>query len=93
MAKSILQDEKCCWFCGTTYDIHEHHVYGGKNRKVSEMHGFKAYLCGRDHNMSDAGVHFNKEKDLILKRACQAKFEETHSHEEFMKLIGRNYRD
>jgi hypothetical protein len=30
---------------------------------------------------------------LMLKRHCQMKFEETHSREEFMSLIGRNYLD
>jgi hypothetical protein len=41
--------------------------------------------------MSNDGVHFNRELDLKLKRACQAKYEETHSREEFIALIGRNY--
>lgn len=43
--------------------------------------------------MSNEGVHFNRELDLKLKRECQAKFEETHSREEFMKIIGKNYLD
>lgn len=29
--------------------------------------------------------------DLRLKQDCQRKFEETHSREEFMAIIGRNY--
>jgi hypothetical protein len=41
--------------------------------------------------MSYDGVHFNRELDLRLKRACQAKYEETHSREEFIALIGKNY--
>lgn len=43
--------------------------------------------------MSNEGVHFNRELDLKLKRECLAKFEETHSREEFMKIIGKNYLD
>ena len=94
MAKSILQDEKCCWFCETTLDIHLHHIYYGTgNRKISDKHGFTAYLCAKHHNMSNNSVHFNKEMDLTLKRACQAKFEQAHSREEFVRLIGRNYLD
>lgn len=31
------------------------------------------------------------ETDQRLKRACQRRFEETHSREEFMIIIGRNY--
>ena len=41
--------------------------------------------------MSDYGVHFNKKLDLKLKQDCQRKFEETHSREEFLEIIGRNY--
>ena len=93
MAKSILQEEKCCWFCKTTYNLHEHHIYFGPNRKISEMHGFKAWVCAREHNMSKNSVHFNREMDLELKRACQAKFEQAHTREEFIRLIGRNYLD
>lgn len=29
--------------------------------------------------------------DLRLKQDCQRRFEETHSREEFMAIIGRNY--
>ena len=58
---------------------------------MSEKNGFKVFLCGHHHNLSDEGVHFNKELDLELKRECQMKFEETRSHEEFMAIVGRNY--
>ena len=90
--KSIMQSEKNCWVCGTDYNIHEHHIFEGTGRrKMSEKNGFKCYLCGHHHNLSDAGVHFNRELDLKLKRECQRVYEETHSREEFMFLVGRNY--
>jgi hypothetical protein len=90
--KSIMQKEKVCWVCGTDYNIHEHHIFEGSGRrKMSEKNGFKVFLCGHHHNLSDEGVHFNKELDLELKRECQMKFEETRSHEEFMAIVGRNY--
>lgn len=92
MAKSIMQTEKRCYVCGTTYDIHEHHIfYGTANRKQSEKHGFKVYLCGRHHNLSNEGVHFDRELDLRIKQDCQRLFEKTHSREEFMSIIGKNY--
>lgn len=92
MAKSIMQTEKRCYVCGTTYGLHEHHVfYGTANRKQSEKHGFKVYLCGRHHNLSEEGVHFDHELDLRIKRDCQRVFEKTHSREEFMSIIGKNY--
>ena len=92
MAKSILQLEKYCWFCGAINGLHEHHIYFGTgNRSVSEKYGFKVYLCGMHHNLSEYGVHFDKSLDLRLKRTCQRVFEKTHSREEFVKIIGKNY--
>lgn len=92
MAKSIMQTEKRCYVCGTTYNIHEHHIYYGMaNRKQSEKHGFKVYLCGRHHNLSNEGVHFDHELDLRIKQDCQRLFEKTHSREEFISIIGKNY--
>ena len=69
-----------------------HHIYGGYGRrKISEKYGFIIPLTNREHNMSDQGIHFNHELDLYWKRKCQAKFEETHSRKEFIRLIGKNY--
>ena len=89
--KSILQTEKVCYITGRTDNLHKHHIFGGSNRKKSEANGFYVYLIPELHNMSDAGVHFNKKLDMQLKRDCQRKYEETHSREEFMHLIGRNF--
>lgn len=92
MAKSIVQKQKCCYVCGCTFGLHDHHCYEGVGRrKISEQYGFKVWLCGKHHNLSNEGVHFNKALDLKLKRICQKIFERTHSREEFIKLIGRNY--
>ena len=91
MAKSILQSIKECYVTGDTNNLHEHHIYGGGNRKTSEKYGFKVWLRADWHNMSDYGVHFNPDLDLHLKRICQQKFEETHTRAEFMALIGMNF--
>lgn len=95
MAKSILQDEKVCYITGQTNNLHKHHIFAGGRRKISEREGFVVYLCARLHNQSDDGVHGKNghELDLMLKRHCQMKYEETHSREEFMALIGKNYLD
>ncbi len=91
--KSIIGNEKVCWVCGRTTNIHKHHIYFGANRSISEKNGFTVYLCGHHHNLSNEGVHFNRELDLELKRLCQTIYERTHTREEFMKLIGKNYLD
>ena len=49
------------------------------------------YLRSDWHNMSNYGVHFNREFDLQLKRAAQREFEKTHSRMEFMRIFGKNY--
>ena len=91
---SILQTEKKCYITGRTDNLHLHHIFGGTGkRKISDENGFTVWLTAEYHNMSDKGVHFNRELDLMLKRECQKKFEETHSRLEFLKLIGRNYLD
>ncbi len=91
--KSILQEQKECWFCGKQFDLHLHHIYPGANRKVSDKNGFVVYLCAYHHNLGGNGncVHQCKRMDIELRRACQKKFEETHSKRDFVKLIGRNY--
>lgn len=91
MSKSILQEEKACYVTGQTEGLHKHHIFGAALRPISEREGFFVYLLPQFHNMSDEGVHFNKEFDLHLKQTCQRKYEETHTRAEWMALIGRNY--
>lgn len=91
---SILQTEKVCYITGQTNNLHKHHIFfGNPNRKISEDNGFWVYLAGYLHNQSSIGVHGKdgRELDLMLKQHCQRKYEETHTREEFMKLIGKNY--
>ena len=95
MAKSILQNEKVCYVTGSTHNLHLHHIYAGSRRKISDDNGFVVWLTGYYHNQSNDGVHGKNghDLDLMLKRDCQRKYEETHSREEFMELIGKNYLD
>ena len=88
---SILQTEKICYLTGSTVNLHRHHIFGGPNRRNSEKYGCWVYLTAEMHNMSDRGVHFNRELDLRLKRECQKRFEEIHNHDLFMKVFGKNY--
>ena len=90
--KSIIQVQKECYVCKTTYNLHEHHIFEGTGRrKQSEIYGMKIWLCGRHHNLSNEGVHFNKELDLKIKRMAQNKFEETYKDLDFIKIFGRSY--
>lgn len=91
--ESILQSEKVCFQTGRTDNLHEHHIYFGKGqREISEANGFKVWLTSEWHNQdSRIDVHHNREFDIFLKQECQKKFEETHSREEFVELIGKSY--
>lgn len=92
--QSILQNEKECYICGSRVWLESHHIFNGNpNRKISEANGFKVWLCHYCHNEPPNGVHFNRERRIWLQRECQAKYEETHGRDEFMRLIGRNYLD
>ena len=89
--KSIMQKEKVCRICGTTYNIHEHHVFfGTSNRKQSEKYGLKVYLC-YEHHEGTQGVHHNRDLDIHLKQIAQQKFEETHTREEFRQIFGKSW--
>lgn len=93
MSKSIIANDKECFFCGTTQNLHRHHIYGGvANRKLSEEYGCWVYLCARHHNMSDIGVHYNRQDDLALKRLCQRVWEKNYGgREKFIETFGKSY--
>ena len=56
-----------CFFTGSTSNLVRHEVfYGTANRKLSKEWGCWVYLTPQMHNMSNQGVHFNKENDLVL---------------------------
>ena len=95
MAKSILQNRKESYLSGVTYNLEEHHIFfGTANRKISEKYGLKVWLTTEEHR-GTYGVHgkYGKLLDKQLKKVAQKKFEETHTREEFIKLIGKNYLD
>ena len=69
--KSIMQKNKECYVCHTTIGLHIHHICEGRNRNNSEKYGLWIYLCGRHHNLSNEGIHFNKELDLSIKKQAE----------------------
>jgi hypothetical protein len=89
---SIINNERECLVCGSTYNLHKHHIfYGTANRKLSEQYGCWCYLCARHHNMSNEGVHFNKPLDTKLKEYTQKRFNEVYPDLDFMQIFGKNY--
>jgi len=89
---SIIQTEKECFVCKTTQGLHSHHcMFGVGHRELSEKYGLKVWLCGKHHNLSDEGVHFNKDFDMYLKRLAQSKFNEVYTNLDFVKIFNKNY--
>ena len=92
--KSILQTEKKCFVTESPNHLHKHHIFFGTgDRQISEDNGFWVWLRW-DHHIADspnATPHNDRETDLFYKRMCQRKYEETHTREDFLRLIGRNY--
>lgn len=90
--KSIIQDEKECFVCGTTLNLQDHHIiYGTANRKNSEKYGLKVWLC-QEHHTGGTGVHFNKDLNLHLKKLAQEQFEARFGGKEaFIRVFGKSY--
>ena len=89
---SIMQDIRECYITGDTHGLHKHHIYfGNPNRRISEAWGFWVWLRWDWHKGAEYGVHFNRDLDLRLKRACQERFEENHTRDQFRQIIGKSY--
>ena len=89
--KSILQQDKVCYFCGKTFGLECHHILGGTaNRKLSEKYGLKVWLCQKHHTGKD-GAQYDPKLNKLLKMDAQTAFERTHTHTEWMQIFGKNY--
>ena len=90
---SLISSKQECYVCKKLWNLHMHHIfYGAGRRSLSDQYGCWVYLCAYHHNMSDEGVHFNKERDLRLKRECQEEWEKQYgSREDFIRVFGKSY--
>lgn len=92
--KSIIQDIKQCYVCGTTSNLHNHHILFGKNRKKADEDGLTVYLCYYHHEGTD-GVHGLKghELDIRLKQIAQDIWMKHNNKDtkDFIKRYGKNY--
>lgn len=97
--QSILhKKDGTCYLCMRLNDnysryrlTHKHHVYPGKNRRISEENGFTVYLCPGHHEFTAAAVHVNYEHMRMIQRDCQREYEKTHTRQQFRSLIGKSY--
>lgn len=72
---------------------HRHEVYGASNRQKSIKYGLVVFLTPEMHNMSDNGVHFNREFDLELKKIAQKTAMKHYGWDvsRFISIFGKNY--
>lgn len=90
---SIIQKEKCCYFCGRTTNLELHHVFEGTaNRKLSDEDGLVVWLC-YDHHRGNFGVHFNKDYALRLKKIAERVWlaKNKKKIKDFIDRYGKNY--
>jgi hypothetical protein len=79
--------EEVCRICGTTQLLQTHHMLHGNMRKAADKYGLTCKLCVFCHTeLHDHGL-FDRE----LQQEAQRRFEENHSHEEFMAIFGKNF--
>ena len=84
---SILTDNyNKCYRCPNPKK-HTHEIYGGRNRKVSMIHGFTIPLCDECHRKTEEDMDFDKE----FKIECQIEYMKTHTEDEFIALTGKSY--
>lgn len=88
---SILHDMTKCFVCGKPRQAIHEIYYGTANREQSIKYGCCVGLCHEHHNMSNAGVHFNKELDMKLKKLCQKRFAKIYPSLKFEDIFGKNY--
>lgn len=67
--------------------------FGSANRQKSIEYGLVVFLTPEMHNMSNKGVHFNREFDLYLQRIGQERAMDYYDWtvDDFRKVFGKNW--
>lgn len=81
--KGIIKSGTCDYCQREFKHLDSHEIYGGSNRKRSILNGFVKKLCRECHS--------NEEIVKQLRIDTQKEFEETHTREEFIALIGKSH--
>lgn len=73
--------------CGKYGVTHIHHIFGGRQRTISERENFVIELCPGCHEKA----HNDREFSDALKHDCQLGYMFWHSMKEWMDMMGKNY--
>lgn len=86
---SVFYDSlSMCCKCGSMVNMTKHEIFEGRNRKNSMKYGLVIPLCLRCHQLLQENSEFN----VNWKKKGQEYFEKNiGTHEDFMKIFGRNY--
>lgn len=71
--------------------LHRHEVFFASNRQNSIKYGLYVFLTPENHNMSNKGVHSNRQFDIYLKKIGQKAFEEYYPDLDFKSIFHLNY--
>lgn len=92
--KSVFtEDMDHCFFTGSPY-IERHHIFGGSNRKFSEMYGFVVPLR---YDLHPNGARFARTPETLkidqyLKQMAQTYFEEhTGNRAMFREIFSKSW--
>ena len=89
----IMDDNPPFWNNFRFPGAHRHEVFFGANRQHSIQDGLVIYLTPEMHNMSNNGIHFDKNFDLYAKKRAQRIWMDYYDKtiEDFSKRYGKNY--
>lgn len=76
-----------CHVCEAPAVTDHEPIHGTADRKQSRKYGLMIPVCEICHDM----FHKKPETNEPYKKEMQLRFEETHTHEEFMEIFKRNY--
>lgn len=89
---SIMPEDKL-WKTKRFPGSHRHEIFGGPNRQRSIKDGLVIFLIPEMHNMSNAGIHFNKQFRDYAHKVGQLAWMEYYnkSEQDFIKEYGKSY--
>ena len=89
----MQQDWSICYLCGRNENLEEHHVFPGKNRKLSDMYGLVIHICGqRCHRCGKESVHMDAVTNRFVQAAGQEAFLRVYgSKKDFRGIFGKYY--
>ena len=90
LMKSIVTNKQCCYECGSTLNLQEHHCIHGSFRKKADNDGLTVLLCAKCHfNLH----HNNNDLDTKYKILAQKAYVKKYGFDAYMNRYMRNYKN